>query len=77
VYFFCFYFFYIYFQSDVYFLTSGASSPEWVKPTAEGGGLSLLVVFLLYFLFFFFLSQDVKLLFLVCEHVFCPHSLHG
>jgi hypothetical protein len=21
----------------VYFLTSGASSPEWVKPTAEGG----------------------------------------
>jgi hypothetical protein len=21
------------------FLTSGASSPEWVKPTAEGGGL--------------------------------------
>jgi hypothetical protein len=22
-----------------FFLTSGASSPEWVKPTAEGGGL--------------------------------------
>jgi hypothetical protein len=22
---------------DCYFLTSGASSPEWVKPTAEGG----------------------------------------
>jgi hypothetical protein len=48
-----FYFVYVYFQSDVYFLTSGALSPEWVKPTAEGGGLSLLVVFLLYFLFFF------------------------
>jgi hypothetical protein len=27
------------FDSDCYFLTSGASSPEWVKPTAEGGGL--------------------------------------
>jgi hypothetical protein len=22
-----------------FFLTSGASSPEWIKPTAEGGGL--------------------------------------
>jgi hypothetical protein len=29
----------------LYFLTSGASSPELVKPTAEGGGLFLLVFF--------------------------------
>jgi hypothetical protein len=27
-----------------YFLTSGASSPEWVKPTAEGGGIGFLFV---------------------------------
>jgi hypothetical protein len=38
-----FYSFYVYLffvcsDLDVYFLTSGASSPEWVKPTAEGGG---------------------------------------
>jgi hypothetical protein len=38
-----FHFFYVYLffvcsVSDVYFLTSGASSPEWVEPTAEGGG---------------------------------------
>jgi hypothetical protein len=59
--FFCFHFLYACFQSDVYFLTSGASSPEWVEPTAEGGGLFLLVFLLLYFFFFFF--QDAKLLF--------------
>jgi hypothetical protein len=29
---------------DVYFLTSGASSPEWVKPTAEGGGIGFLFI---------------------------------
>jgi hypothetical protein len=38
-----FHFFYVYLffvcsDLDVYFLTSGASSSEWVKPTAEGGG---------------------------------------
>jgi hypothetical protein len=27
------------FGLDCYFLTSGASFPEWAKPTAEGGGL--------------------------------------
>jgi hypothetical protein len=40
---FFFFFFCVCFHSDVYFPTSGASSPEWVKPTAEGGGLFLLV----------------------------------
>jgi hypothetical protein len=49
--FFCFHFFYICFVLDIYFLTSGASSPEWVKPTAEGGGLFLLVVFCCILLF--------------------------
>jgi hypothetical protein len=32
---------------SLFFLTSGASSPEWVKPTAEGGGL-LVIYFLSY-----------------------------
>jgi hypothetical protein len=29
---------------DIYFLTSGASSLEWVKPTAEGGGICFLFI---------------------------------
>jgi hypothetical protein len=41
----CFHFFCACFHSDVYFLTSGASPPGWVKPTAEGGGVLLLVFF--------------------------------
>jgi hypothetical protein len=36
--------------------TSGALSPEWVKPTAEGGGFFLLV-----FVFICSCFQDVEL----------------
>jgi hypothetical protein len=35
----------LWFYLDSYFLTSGASSPEWVKPTAEGGGLFAFLCF--------------------------------
>jgi hypothetical protein len=35
----------VYFCLDVYFLTSGASSPECVKPTTEGGGSSSCFLF--------------------------------
>jgi hypothetical protein len=31
----------------VWFVSSGASSPEWVKPTAEGGGLADVCMFFL------------------------------
>jgi hypothetical protein len=37
----------------VFHLPVGPHPPNGHKPTAEGGGLSLLVVFLLYFVLFF------------------------
>jgi hypothetical protein len=47
--------------------TRGASSPEWVKPAVEGGGLSGIC-----FLF-------ICLLFVICSSVICfrLHSHHG
>jgi hypothetical protein len=53
------------------FLTSGASSPEWVKPTAEGGGLLGIYVssYLHCFCDFTFL--------LYFRFLFCPHSHYG
>jgi hypothetical protein len=42
----------------LFFLTSGASSPEWVKPTAEGGGL-LVINFLSYLRCFLFVCISV------------------
>jgi hypothetical protein len=73
LFFFAFYFSLLCLQATclLFFLTSGASSPEWVKPTARGGGLLVFYVlsylhhichftFLLYFMF-----------------VFCPHSHYG
>jgi hypothetical protein len=40
---FFFFFFILY-----YYKTSGASSPEWVKPTAQGGGICFSVHVLLF-----------------------------
>jgi hypothetical protein len=40
----------------VYFLTSGASSPEWVKPTAEGGGICF---------------RSIRFWFVICSFVIC------
>jgi hypothetical protein len=54
-----------------FFLTSGASSPEWVKPTAEGGGL--LVIYVLSYLRCF---CDFTFL-LYFRFLFCPHSHYG
>jgi hypothetical protein len=44
--------------------SSGASSPEWIKPSAEGGGL---LVFLL----------SVICVSVICLRLFCQHSHHG
>jgi hypothetical protein len=38
------------------FLTSGASSPEWVKPTAEGGGICF---------------RSICFWFVICSFVIC------
>jgi hypothetical protein len=53
------------------FLTSGASSPEWLKPTAEGGGLLGIFVssYLRCFCDFTFL--------LYFRFLFCPHRHYG
>jgi hypothetical protein len=52
-------------------VVSGASSPEWVKPTAEGGGLLVIYVlsYLRWFCDFTFLSYF--------RFLFCPHSHYG
>jgi hypothetical protein len=55
----------------LFFLTSGASSPEWVKPTAEGGGL--LVIYCLSYLRCF---CDFTFL-LYVRFLLCPHSHYG
>jgi hypothetical protein len=55
----------------IFFLTSGASSPEWVKPTAEGGGL--LVIYVLSYLRWF--CDFIFLLYF--RFLFCPHSHYG
>jgi hypothetical protein len=49
IYFFFFFLSYVHllcvcFYLDVYLLIGGASSPEWVKPTAEGGGIGFLFI---------------------------------
>jgi hypothetical protein len=62
-------FFFFFFFS--FFLTSGASSPEWVKPTAEGGGL--LGIWVLSYLRCF---CDFTFL-LYFRFLFCPHSHYG
>jgi hypothetical protein len=63
---FCFFFFFVF----CYCKTSGASSPEWVKPTAEGGGICFSVhVYLFCNLQFCFMC--------VVGFVFCLHSQYG
>jgi hypothetical protein len=53
---------------DFYFLTSRASSPEWVKPTAEGGGLFLL--FFAFMLLCLLAFYDFRLLvFVACMYL--------
>jgi hypothetical protein len=62
---------YLFVLSRLFFLfTSGASSPEWVKPAAEGGGL-LGICFLFSYLLFVICSS------VVCLLCFCLHSHHG
>jgi hypothetical protein len=61
----------VYFPFFCFFLTSGASSPEWVKPTAEGGGL--LGIYVLSYLRCF---CDFTFL-LYFRFLFCPHSHYG
>jgi hypothetical protein len=53
----------------VYFLTSGASSPEWVYPTAEGGGG-------IGFLFSMFLFRNLELLYVCFCFVFVFVFVH-
>jgi hypothetical protein len=58
-----FFFFFFFF-----FLTSGASSPEWVKPTAEGGGL-LGIYVLSYLHCFFVILHFCYILGFYCVHI--------
>jgi hypothetical protein len=53
---------------SICFVFSGASSPEWVKPTAEGGGLEFRM-FVLSFLWFglCYVSCFVLIMYCFCE----------